>query len=134
MASEQTACSECGGAGGFDREFGYELCRCVGRKPETAARAEFAAWRDATNETTPFHLWRDAVELETLRRCPGCHETLRAQRARILRAYQAGEPVWMAVDEMVLRANAARVVDQAERSPAVISTMAMLRMIGGGRP
>lgn len=52
--------------------------------------------RDATNETAPRHIWESAVleiasvSIDDARKY--------ATRERISRAYQAGEPAWMAAD------------------------------------
>jgi hypothetical protein len=53
-----------------------------------------------TKETMPSHIWMDEVELAAIARGARI-EVVREMRAMLWRWYQAGEPVWMAVDCIV---------------------------------
>lgn len=86
---------------------------------------EYRAWKNATNDTAPFHLWKHAVELETMRRAA----RMRVKDAReivdepeiqqrLARAYSAGEPVWCFTDEFALRVERTSVMRRAERETA----------------
>lgn len=56
---------------------------------------------NAHNETTPWHIWFDAVCTELAHKgLDG--EAVRAQKPLALKWYQAGEPVWMAVSGLAL--------------------------------
>ena len=88
-----------------------------------------AAWRDATNETAPYLLWANAVEAAVRSRCghsPEMHEV--ELRARLGRAYHAGEPVWMAADEFAFRVERARIESAADRE-----VNGLRRMLSGAR-
>ena len=52
--------------------------------------------RDATSETTPWHIWHGAVIEISGHSLADANRY--ATRERIQRAYQAGEPAWMAAD------------------------------------
>ena len=54
----------------------------------------------ATKDTTPWTIWFDAVVCAAK---VGVHDIAPEVRARMQRAYQAGEAVWMAADELTLR-------------------------------
>jgi hypothetical protein len=68
------------------------------RIAEIGGRADM----NCTRETTPYHIWRHHVEL-LASRLGVTRDTFDAQRGRILAAFQAGEPVWMIVDELVAK-------------------------------
>jgi hypothetical protein len=51
---------------------------------------------EGTKETTPFHIWKDAV----LTAAAATNAEAEPYRERILRWYQAGEPAWMAGDSL----------------------------------
>lgn len=83
---------------------------------KTLSNEEFRRMNSNTAETTPLHHWKDHVQMEVLRRVgpevfPGLNTwewiTGAELNSRLVRAYQAGEPVWMAVDEFVQRAQGA---------------------------
>jgi len=72
--------------------------------------------RDATNETAPRHIWESAVlEIASV---PVADARKYATRERISRAYQAGEPAWMAADMVRQFVIAGRREDRAEAEVA----------------
>lgn len=68
--------------------------------------------RDATSETTPRHIWESAVlEIAGV----GQEDARRyATRERISRAYQMGEPAWMAADMVKQFVTVGRREDRAD--------------------
>lgn len=72
--------------------------------------------RDATNETAPRHIWESAVleiasvSIDDARKY--------ATRERISRAYQAGEPAWMAADMVRQFVTVGRREDRADAEVA----------------
>ncbi len=54
----------------------------------------------STAETTPFIIWKHEVECEAVRLGADVASVRESHRARIIRAYQAGEPVWMVAAEL----------------------------------
>ena len=84
--------------------------------------------RDARNETTPWHIWEHAVfEIAGVSVEDGRKY---ATRERIQRAYQAGEPAWMAADMV------RKFVDGARRAAREVDGIDDLRraMIAGALP
>jgi hypothetical protein len=84
--------------------------------------------RDARNETTPWHIWEHAVfEIAGV---PVEEGRKYATRGRIQRAYQAGEPAWMAADMV------RKFVDGARRAAREVDGIDDLRrvMIAGALP
>lgn len=84
--------------------------------------------RDATNETTPWHIWEHAVfEIAGV---PVEEGRKYATRERIQRAYRAGEPAWMAADMV------RKFVDGARRAAREVDGIDDLRrvMIAGALP
>lgn len=74
--------------------------------------------RDATSETTPWHIWHAAAH-----EMSGCSlEDLRkyVARERIQAAYNAGESVWMVADEIKLRVKQGRLADRADGEVAAL--------------
>jgi hypothetical protein len=78
-----------------------------------------------TCETTPAILWYDAVRCEVIRivgeTIAGVGNTaewtrLDAQRVVIRRAYANEEPAWMAIDELVVRAEGAAFAEREVRT------------------
>lgn len=90
----------------------------------------------STIETTPRHIWMHEVELAAIALGSNC-ELARDEhvRARLNRAYVAGEPVWMAAEELAMRT---RMVREDERKSTVgtveefRSVMRSLRKMGMG--
>lgn len=87
-----------------------------------ATRSDFRAWRNATKDTTPFHLWKHAVELETMRRAARMRVSDAREiidepttQQRLARAYSAGEPVWCFTDELAFRVEQTAVMRRADR-------------------
>jgi len=103
---------------------------------KSAESSEFASVRDATSATMPRHIWVHHVQLEASRRARarGLGDEIGSMlreaeiRARIHRAYNAGEAIWMMVDELALRVRAWR---DAQRSESVqeMSVNSFLRTI-----
>jgi hypothetical protein len=81
-----------------------------------------AARNGSTKETTPSTIWMSEVETEAVRRAPEVSEIARDRdvRDRLLRAYHAGEPVWMAADELTF---VARVRAKARKAEAEASSL-----------
>lgn len=71
---------------------------------------QIAAWRDATNETAPYILWSNAVETAAIRKGADGDTVRKNARIRsvLSRAYNHGEPVWMAADEVAFLAKEAK--------------------------
>ena len=69
---------------------------------------DVAAWKDATSETTTWLLWASAVETAAVRKGASGEIIRSSERIRRImsRAFQYGEPVWMAADEVVFIAKA----------------------------
>jgi len=69
-------------------------------------------WRDGVRDTTPRHIWLDAVyamsgaSVEDATRYVG--------RDRLSRMYQAGEPAWMAADAVRQFVHNGKIADRAE--------------------
>jgi hypothetical protein len=61
-------------------------------------------WRsDAVKGSTPFLIWKSYVEdIAIENRCSG-PTARRVGKTMLSRAWNAGEPVWMAAEELVLR-------------------------------
>lgn len=83
----------------------------------------------STRETTPLHIWKDSVHMGVIAKVgtyfrPGVAtgEWLMGDEhnARIVRAYNAGEPVWMVVDEFIQRAKGAIIAHVADADLRVI--------------
>lgn len=66
------------------------------------------AWKDATNATTTWLLWSSAVESAAIRKGASSDVIRKTERIRKImsRAFNHGEPVWMAADEVALVAKA----------------------------
>lgn len=58
---------------------------------------------NGTKLTTPWHIWEHNV-IEAALKLGAEIEGIRANAARLHAAFNAGEPIWMMVDEMVLKA------------------------------
>lgn len=69
---------------------------------------QLEAWREATGPTAPRLHWTYATELMAIRRGADADVIRRSARIRsiLTRAYNHGEPVWMAADEVTLVAKA----------------------------
>jgi hypothetical protein len=83
-----------------------------------------------TRETVPFHIWKHNVLLAASRRgVPQEYIERPEVRARIQRAWAAGEPIWMAVDALTVFAKGAAIHERAERdgSPLRSAFLARLR-------
>jgi hypothetical protein len=81
-----------------------------------------------TKETMTWLLWSDAVLTEA--RCS--FDQSRPHRARMQAAYNAGETVAMAANELRLRVKAAAMYDQADNEEQAMRA-AIRRGRGGGR-
>lgn len=74
--------------------------------------------RDATCETSPFHIWSSAVyemsgvDVDTARKY--------TTRERIQRAYAAGEAAWMMADEIKQRVRGGQLADRADGEVAAL--------------
>lgn len=66
-----------------------------------------------TNETTPFHIFKDEVAKAAGLAISHLH------LGRLHAAYDMGEPVWMVADEMRLRAEAAMPSVKPYRLPSI---------------
>lgn len=66
--------------------------------------------RDAACDTTPWHIWHDAVA--RLARAQVADVQRYLPEGRLLRAYRAGEPAWMAADEVKLRICQAKIEER----------------------
>jgi hypothetical protein len=69
----------------------------------TAACKVPAHVRDATNGTTPWHIWEHHVSMGVAALgldLEAARSTYEQNRSRVQLWYSAGEPVWMAVDGM----------------------------------
>lgn len=70
----------------------------------SAVAAACAHEANGTCETMPSHIWTHAVSLAAIRLgVPADALSDRDLRARMSRAYAAGEPMWMFVHELVMR-------------------------------
>ena len=68
-----------------------------------------------TSETAPRHLWKDAVATDAIARgVPADWMRGTDVATRINGAYNAGEPVWMIVDELVFRHKRSTVEHRAD--------------------
>lgn len=56
-----------------------------------------------TSATTPWHIWEHNV-IDAALKAGAELEGIKAHRNRLHAAYAAGEPIWMMVDELVIRA------------------------------
>jgi hypothetical protein len=68
----------------------------------------------ATLHTTPLHIWLHNLMMEA----HASAEQLGPYRERMVRAYNAGEPVWMAADELKLRLRQRAIEEQADAEAA----------------
>jgi hypothetical protein len=77
---------------------------------------------ESTKETVPSHIWMSEVETGAVRKAAEVADIARDRevRDRLLRAYHAGEPVWMAVDELVF---VARVRAKARKADAEVASL-----------
>lgn len=67
--------------------------------------------RDATSETTPWHIWQSsAIEISGASQA----EKDRYARVHLQRAYDAGEPAWMAADMVRQRVRAGLLADREQ--------------------
>jgi len=83
-----------------------------------------------TNETTPWHIWLEAVLLTA----KVSVEDLEPFRVQVNRWYQAGEPVWMAADSLCIavqeRNNAIRIEEMCFKKDSIGNAVkASLRVI-----
>jgi len=68
-----------------------------------------------TSETTPRHIWKDAVATVAIARgVPADWMRVTDVATRINGAYNAGEPVWMIVDELAFRYKRSMVEQRAD--------------------
>lgn len=79
--------------------------------------------RDATRDTTPWHLWHSSV-LEIAGVSSDEAERY-ATRGRIQRAYQAGEPAYMAADMVRLLVRGGLIADRADDEVAGLRRAAL---------
>ena len=79
---------------------------------------------EGTRETMPLHIFLHEVELAAIAKGADC-ETAREPevRARLIRAYNAGEPVWMVADELAFRSKRLIVECRADREHAALAGM-----------
>lgn len=69
---------------------------------------EISAWREATKDTTSYRIWKHAVTLAAVRKGADGELIRKNERIREIlhRAFNYGEPVWMAADEVAFVAKA----------------------------
>lgn len=80
---------------------------------------------NGTKTTTPRHIWIYAVELGAIK-AGAKADSVKAVRSKLFAWYEAGEPIWMAIDGLK---QLARGYDIAERDEA--DARAMRRMAMG---
>lgn len=84
--------------------------------------AEFRAYRDATRPNTPMHFLTHAVHCGVATKSPGARIP-RELEERMSRALHNGEPVWMVVDELVLRLKQSRLPKSWEEQARTASRL-----------
>ena len=85
--------------------------------------------RDATCETTPWHIWHDAVF--AIAEVSVADGNQYATRERIQRAYQAGEPAWMTANMIQFVVTVGKREDRADGEVRAMRAMIRQSLAGG---
>lgn len=93
------------------------------------------AWKDATNATTTWLLWASAVESAAIKKGADPYVVRETPRIRQImnRAFNHGEPVWMAADEVAFVAKAAKKPRMLEPREELRRAVAAYYVHGPGR-